>query len=167
MALPERLKSLNPRPDTWQKKDDIQEMCIDDPYLSLKDIGDILGISRERVRQIIDKNNYYATTEGFEYLDLIPITRLRKPSIKSTYICIDCGKEGENKRKYGRCSDCLAYSHRLRIVCAHCNKEVLLTGPQTSSRKSSRNRGKIKNPERYFCSQHCSSVYMGKANRKY
>ena len=107
------------------------------PNHTLTEIGKTVGVTRERVRQILQEEN-------------LPTSRPKK-----VYTCIDCDQELSSPRQ--RCPQCTLDLHWPEVVCNDCNNIFRI-------RRSNLNR-KMKDP-RYttasnFCNRICSGHFAG------
>ena len=95
--------------------------------LTLQEIGNIEGITRERVRQILHKE---LSVEP--YLEQIQLNRQNRPHklTKFTKMCPKCGKvfsgRVKNPEKFTMCVECRKIERRARrtatFVCQNCGK---------------------------------------------
>ena len=112
------------------------EKAMGSEYKSLQEVGDILGVSRERVRQLINKRG---------------ITRIPRPA-KKYPLCDICQKpnlnaHGENPNAPTRYQTHHACT-QVTLTCPECNNEFTLR------RSDRRVTGQVKQ-DRIFCSRSC------------
>jgi DNA-directed RNA polymerase subunit RPC12/RpoP len=119
------------------------------PCMTLQAIGDKCGVSKERVRQILQ-------SEGMETKHL---------DTKTKYYCSRCGKriKGTSTRKDGTkvprqlCQNCYDEWHHTKVTCSVCGKEFeMRTGVLMTRLRRSKSKQII-----------CSSACRGKAKCKY
>lgn len=107
------------------------------PIMKAVDIARGVGISRERVRQILNKYN-------------LPTAIYKVP-----YICQDCGKilrNGNQNRKW--CKECRTNHLKVELVCETCGKSFLREG--WLYRKSQR-----RGYKHIWCSKQCQGYWLG------
>ena len=117
-------------------KELIRNLRVAHPDMKAKHMASDLGVSRERVRQILNELG-------------LPI---HFPPIE--YVCIDCGKPVSYKAK--RCRACYIslYSKRTEFVCLQCSKAF--------SRRNSEVRASLKRSNKIsFCSKRCQGTWLG------
>lgn len=109
------------------------------PCLTAKEIGDKLGVSRERIRQILKR-------------DSLPTLRY----VSKVY-CANCGKRLLHGNKTGYCKKCLPIIHSVPLVCDNCGKLFIRSQTEViRDAKDSRYTGRV------FCSKQCQGSYAGK-----
>jgi hypothetical protein len=114
------------------------------PCMTLRDIGIKVGVSRERVRQLLVKAN-------------MP-TKIIKPKI----VCEDCGKLLTHPNKYGRCRQCL---HKSKLTPVTCDNSGRLLYRMQGAILGSFTRPNYKG--RFFCDRHCFGHWVGSNYGKY
>ena len=144
------MDNRNLQPNSWVQADKIRAICAESPYITLADIAKQLGISRQRVHQVIERNNK---------LGINPIVRHRP--LAKRYYCEGCNKQLQGKRKTNKCASCLVEDNSITAVCGTCKNEFKLVGRQASVRRANVNFGTIKHPENIFCSKKCSGAFIG------
>ncbi len=101
------------------------------PCATLQDIGNKVGITRERVRQILQT----AQLDTYHY--------------RPTYICNQCGepisRERATKNKLYCSSDCLKQSSRITLPCSYCGTLVTRKVSDFICHKKNH----------VFCNRHC------------
>ena len=125
----------------------LEGMCriVQDARLTtLKTIAEIYGISPERVRKIIQKNNLF---------------KERRPG--KTGQCVDCNKVMPPDSPTMVCDPCKIIRNTLHFVCVGCEHPFTVYAPQV--RFNSR-RGQAM-PQ--FCSHSCWGRVMGRKSRPY
>jgi predicted RNA-binding Zn-ribbon protein involved in translation (DUF1610 family) len=111
------------------------------PCSTLADIGRELGVSRERVRQVLVRANIQ--------------TKIRK--VKP--FCKDCGNELTHYNIYERCQKCLTIYKSVPLVCDNCGRMFYRGQSEVIAHsKDIRYKGKS------FCCKKCSGKY--KSNNK-
>ena len=117
----------------------VLEIRSENPTASNSEIGRRLGLTRERVRQILGK-------EG--------IKTARKP--RAGIFCKSCGKSLHDARAKGPlCLSCIVRSSIVTLTCAYCSKAF----PRTRrSIKPGKKRGQIN----FYCSRRCWGKVAGK-----
>jgi hypothetical protein len=111
------------------------------PCITLAEIGQHYGISRERVRQIIKKE----TGKGYR--------RITKPRP----LCLNCGQPC-NDLGYKYCSkECARETHRVTLECYTCGK--LFTRRQSHVMRTATSPAYIN--KRFYCSKKCFGVQFG------
>lgn len=127
-------------------KDRIKQLRENNPCMVLREIGECVGVSRERVRQVLNK----AQLRTRAWSDLLRI-------------CPNCDKEFQaTNRKSIHCSrSCQAQFTWIPIICDTCG--VLFY------RRQSVLMANLRNPnhsfgytgEHYFCSRSCFAKWLG------
>ena len=130
----------------------IKDMCDVNPYRTLQSIGNELGFTRERIRQIINRHN-------ITYPDNL-INRYR-PDPK--LYCPVCSKVTHKKTimRNNMCGACKVESKRIQGVCMECGKHIHLTSKQSRAKRANA-RPKNVNINHIFCGVSCASKYVGK-----
>ena len=149
----------------------IYAIVQENPKATLQDIADEIGLTRERIRQIINIS--------LEDNDLKPIHRVKRrggmDGLKMDDCVGGCGKSMYKVfRRYANspymCHPCRKREwEELRLTCTHCGKTFSLSDSYKYHRKSYKRRAK--HPEMNFCSKSCLGEYSGRnfgfgANRK-
>lgn len=162
-------------PNRWQwqslKKADIAELIKDrviqlkheTPTRTLQSIGDEVGVTRERVRQILKAEGLNNTYPPREY-------QSKRANLHND--CKTCGIELDIKayhsRRVAECIPCrqitkdkALYTH---ITCPHCNFEFKISKAYLATRQRLADRyhatyGKGNTSDRPFCSRKCSALY--------
>ena len=117
-------------------KQDIINSRLHNPCATLQQIGDKYGITRERVRQILESENLNTT------------------HWKQKYKCLQCGEIIERSRSKSFCSKDCQYNYSYPLIeCCICKKLVR------------RNQGQLYRHDRqnkhYFCSKKCKGTWFG------
>tara|TARA_R110000824_G_scaffold43758_8_gene127686 strand:+ start:975 stop:1490 length:516 start_codon:yes stop_codon:yes gene_type:complete len=140
----------------------IRSIVDENPHTTLQEIGNKLGITRERVRQLINMNNKYSSLfrytsgkHGLPFIDRKNNKEHRR--VSSKYLCDSCGKR--STAPVTKCNKCRVYDNREIIVCKNCNKTVEFLGETARYRRANRKTNKSGNE---FCSRKCSSSYIGR-----
>ena len=118
----------------------------DGSFPSLQEVGNHLGVTRERVRQILEKHR---------------ITKPRAKKIYPSKFCIDCGIEINHTAKSGRCGSC--YHKRVSLNCFTCEKTFDIGRSSYKARihvTGTKRESKRVTP--LFCSRRCYGVWFGK-----
>ena len=144
---------------------EIQKIRIivdEDPNITLQEIGDRLGLTRERIRQLINMNNKYSSlfryTNGMHGLPSINRKKLKEHNnVNPKYLCDSCGKR--STAAITKCNKCRVYENREIVTCKNCNKTVEFIGEVARYRRANRKTNKSKDE---FCSRKCSSSYIGR-----
>jgi len=148
---------------TWKNYVAIRYIVDINPYATLDEIGTAIGLTRERVRQIIVQVN--RKSENYSYIE--PIKRYPHRGGGFQAYCIECGKEKSgSKTAYESgsklCRECSKVTNYISFKCTNCGKDtVIKNGFLTSSRRSYTKKGWRKNPELNFCSKKCTGQYTG------
>ena len=103
------------------------------PQLTLEEIGQEFGVSRQRVHQILQK----------EGVDTHHVT---------IRICSSCGKKLDSKPKSGLCRECGKKSTIATLTCVECG----VTFPRKRALAKRKKSGGV------FCSRHCHGIYVAK-----
>lgn len=113
----------------------------ENPTWTLQQIGDVVGVSRERVRQVLKKNSI----QTIHYIE--------KP------YCKNCGNPAKPRRKF--CGPKCRYDYgQVEIVCIVCGvKKQRSTAWYNRMLKDPSYTG---NGSRVFCSKKCFGYYAGK-----
>ncbi len=120
---------------------EIAKMRHDNPCLTLQQIGNKYGISRERVRQVLAKQG--AITKHYHE--------------KILYTCLNCGKVTPNKS--GICSKkCKTDYNQITLICDNCGK--LFNRVKNDIIRASNN-------ENYKGHQFCNNTCFGEYKRTY
>ena len=140
---------------TWKNYVAIKHIVGRNPYATLQIIGDAIGLTRERVRQIIAEANRNPDTE--------PIERIQRGGRFQAY-CIKCGKEKNADRKtYEKssklCREC-AKAKPVVFFCSGCGKETVKSTPEDIATWK-QNKKHVKDPSLNFCSRQCSGHWLG------
>lgn len=109
----------------------------DNPCLTSSDIGRELGVTRERIRQILAR-------------DALPTRRLHQE-----YVCQQCGTTIQQPRRFCSLKCRFEYNHPV-IECDQCGKLF--------RRDTSKILASARNPlsfGRFFCNRHCLGKYRG------
>jgi transcription elongation factor Elf1 len=123
-----------------QKSKDIIAYRKKYPCLTLQAVGDKFGITRERVRQILDR----ASSPTRHYI---------KP--KTLYTCLNCGKE--TTYKIGLCSrECRYQYNMIPLVCDNCGVVFHRKKSLAIRHNTGRYKGKV------FCNRDCMHRYEHK-----
>ena len=146
----------------FMKIQKIRSIVDENPNISLQEIGDRLGLTRERIRQLINMNNQYSSlfryTNGTHGLPSINRKKLKEHSkVNPKYLCDSCGKR--STAPVIKCNKCRVYENREIVTCKNCNKTVELLGEKARYRRANRKTNKSSNE---FCSRKCSSSYIGR-----
>lgn len=105
------------------------------PCLTLQEVGDKLGVSRERVRQLLNR------------------AELPTMHYKVTNRCSKCGVEVPKSNRSGLCKECKEESHRVPLICDQCG-ELFYRGQHQVISQSQPHTG-------YYCSRQCYGKYFG------
>ena len=119
-------------------REQVRELRMSNLYMSMSAIARLIGISRQRVFQILQE-------EG------LPTKHLVKPVNKDQYSCLVCGKISTNKF----CSnECKTQWHQIPVVCTRCGKLFFRNVHRflTNYRDHS---------DTVFCSRNCQSRWVG------
>ena len=142
--------------------EEVLQMRIDNPTITLQKIGDAMGCSRERIRQILSKHdpNYNADKT----------VALRANTHRNCRNCNAFLGSHTYARKRGTCNDCrkqeLFEKNNKEYICDYCNKPFILSVTQYNHRL----RGKRKYAEKVqstdtltgvTCSYSCASRQRG------
>ena len=148
---------------TENRIEEIHKLLESNPHMTLKEIGDTLGVTRERVRQIILVNNYkfeHPNSLYRNHRNIKRIIRLGKlPKIRE---CSGCTTAISTQNKGGMCRPCRKESNLIKLICTYCGNKATLSSQASAMRRSHIKRNKIKNPDLEFCSLDCSSKYVGR-----
>lgn len=129
-----------------QQSLDIIELRKKYPCYTLKHIADIKGISRERVRQILKRDN-------------LPTRHLKRGL--QYYTCLNCGKETTHKSGLC-CLDCRNLYYTINLVCDNCG--ITFPRLQTLIIKGNKPRSNSTYPAykgNQFCSRKCFGQWLG------
>ena len=119
-------------------REQVRELRMSNLYMSMSAIARLIGISRQRVFQILQE-------EG------LPTKHLVKPVNKDQYSCLVCGKISTNKF----CSnECQKQYRQIPIVCTRCGKLFFRDVHQFLA--NYRDHSDI-----VFCSRNCQSRWIG------
>jgi hypothetical protein len=129
--------SFFPRGENYDK---VIELRRASPCATLQEIGDKVGLSRERVRQILAKEEL-STNHCVVNRD-----------------CSECGKHIRSNNKTGMCDDCLYKMNAIPLVCSNEN-----CGKLFYRRKYIILRNVRRYPGKYvFCSKKCQGEHLSK-----
>ncbi len=128
-------------PNLTSARQQVIALRTTNPCMTCASIGGKVGVSRERVRQILDM-------EGLS---------TRVPSRRQLFTCLACGKTIEHKGNKMFCDrKCeWQYSHG-NLVCSNCGKEFTLWISDLKDRVLHSKSGLL------FCKRRCFGQYMGK-----
>ena len=120
------------------------------PTWKLREIGDQIGVSRERVHQVLKR----AGLETWHTPTLVIVP------------CDGCGLFITKARhdRFGFCKACLALSKWVTVLCAQCNNTRGIYRQERDSQVRSREhfiQHNGKPQERMFCSRYCRSSWAG------
>ena len=137
----------------------IKQIVDKNPSATLQIIGDAIGLTRERARQIIVRVNKEAKLHGI----IEPIERISNGGRFQAY-CIECGKDKyQGKKAYergsGMCRECKK-AKPIVFFCSGCGKETIKSTPEEIS-SYKQNKKHSKNPSLNFCSKQCSGRWVG------
>jgi len=137
----------------------IKQIVDKNPSATLQIIGDAIGLTRERARQIIVRVNKEAKLHGI----IEPIERIPNGGRFRAY-CIECGKDKyQGKKAYergsGMCRECKK-AKPIVFFCSGCGKETIKSTPEEIS-SYKQNKKHSKNPSLNFCSKQCSGRWVG------
>ncbi len=140
---------------TWKNYVAIKHIVGRNPYATLQIIGDAIGLTRERVRQIIAEANRNPYIE--------PIERIQRGGRFQAY-CIKCGKRLTTSKqvfKEGRnvCRECKK-AKPIVFFCSGCGKETVKSTPEEIATWK-QNKKHVKDPSLNFCSRQCSGYWLG------
>ena len=141
---------------TWKNYLAIKHIVGRNPYATLQEIGDAIGVTRERVRQII--------IEFKDNPDMEPIERHARRGGGFKAYCIKCGKEkSEGKKAYEKsskvCREC-AKAKPIVFFCSGCGKETVKSIPEEIATWK-QNKKHVQDPSLNFCSRQCSGHWLG------
>lgn len=125
-------------------RDRVIELKNDNRFITQVEIGNEVGVSRERVRQILNK------------VGLNNASEIREKK-KRERTCAYCGNpRSRNNHKY--CSRaCACKAHRVDVTCEECGSTVNRTLSETKVYENYRNRHK-----HFFCDRVCFGKWVGK-----
>lgn len=103
------------------------------PNMTLVEIGDLVGVSKERVRQILAKANIE--------------TRSTNRIPKSLPNCKNCGKPVPSRGRLYCSNECQHPNGKTKINCHYCDKEIIL--------RSAEYRTRIQRARYIHCSKEC------------
>ena len=132
------------------KREVVKKLRIKNPCASAQDIAQKVGISRERVRQIL-------SSEGLEIKSVLR----GKPKIR---VCMNCLKEFDNKLKQGKkfCSrKCWSDYSRITLVCQVCGKNFKRRASEVIYYFNHPQLGNGKIRESICCSRICNGKLRG------
>ena len=142
--------------ETWKNYLAIKHIVDRNPYATLQEIGTAIGLTRERVRQIIIESNNNP--------DMEPIERKPRRGGGFQAYCIECGKKLATGKKAFKtstktCRECLK-AKPIVFFCTGCGKETVKSTPEEIARWK-QNKKHVKNPSLNFCSLKCSGHWLG------
>jgi len=114
-----------------------KELMVKNPEWTLKEIGMVMGVGRERTRQLL-------LAEG------LSIRKYRGVKYETERICPSCG--GIKAVESNICSKCYKEKHNVTLTCEVCGDDFTRYKSQAE-----RNGG---NPPR-FCGRECQGVWLG------
>jgi len=119
-------------------REQVKKLRISNLFMSMSAIARVIGISRQRVFQILQE-------EG------LPTKHLVKPVNKDQYSCLACGKISPNKY----CSnECQKQWRQIPIVCTRCGKLFFRDVHQLLANYRDHS-------DTIFCSRNCQSRWIG------
>lgn len=122
------------------------QLRADNPNMTLVGIGTLVGVSRERVRQLLKAEEL--PTRGI---------RIKK----WVYTCIKCGKSGDGIPKTGLCKACLY--PKVIVNCDYCGKEKIGGYNLRKHLSNFNNKLKYKYTGKYYCNRTCMTNKRRKA----
>jgi len=138
-----KIDAVNKTPVQWHQRGvnyyEVLKLRQNNPCFTLQTIGDIVGLTKERVRQLLKHAN------------------LNTKSFKGISFCINCGCEikGNNRLTRLFCSKQCRYQYNeIPLYCDTCGK--LFYRQKHIVAAASR-----KGYKHNFCSQHCKGVHLG------
>ena len=146
--------------ETWKNYLAIKHIVDRNPYATLQEIGTAIGLTRERVRQIV--------VESKDNPDMEPIERQPRRGGGFRAYCTECGKKlsiGKKAYKEGSkvrvilCRDC-GKAKPIVFFCSGCGKETVKSTPEEIA-SWKQNKKHVKNPSLNFCSLKCSGHWLG------
>ena len=138
---------------------EMKAICEKDPHITLDTLGGILGITRERVRQLINQYNRRNPDD--------PIIRSRRP--RERFYCQNenCSTEIARLNKSGKCHKCKKEANVYKGNCHYCGKLVVRTGIAASARRAMIKRGITQDKKNnLFCSVTCVGKWRGGINKR-
>ena len=141
---------------TWENYVAIKHIVGRNPYATLDEIGKAIGLTRERVRQIIAEAN--------KNPDIEPIERHARRGGGFKAYCIECGKKLTTGKKAFKestktCREC-AKAKPIVFFCSGCGKETVKSTPEEIA-SWKQNKKHVQNPSLNFCSLKCSGHWLG------
>jgi len=119
-------------------REQVKKLRISNLFMSMSAIARLIGISRQRVFQILQE-------EG------LPTKHLVKPVNKDQYSCLVCGKISTNKF----CSnECKTQWHQIPVVCTRCGKLFFRNVHRFLANYRDHS-------DTVFCSRNCQSRWIG------
>ncbi len=146
---------------TWKNSLAIKNIVDKNPYATLQEIGNAIGVTRERVRQIINQVNKEAKLDPNKE----PIVRIPHNGGAFKAYCIKCGKQKTNvsRSRYEKgskmCRECRK-AKPIVFFCAYCGKKTVKSTPE-EIRTWKQNKKRAKNPSINLCSKKCSGHWIG------
>jgi hypothetical protein len=122
-----------------EKSQKIIKYRKENPCLTLTVIADKFELSRERIRQIVDRAG-------------VKTRHIRK----QTDICPECGEHKSFEAIL--CWECFKRNHNVTLQCFVCEK--VFKRHQSDVIKRANTTGQV----HFFCSKHCFGVWFGKNN---
>ena len=140
---------------TWENYVAIKHIVGRNPYATLQIIGDAIGLTRERVRQIIAEAN--------KNPDIEPIERIQRGGRFQAY-CVKCLRCLRRTRKYHEnssklCREC-AKAKPIVFFCSGCGKETVKSTPEEIA-SWKQNKKHVIDLSLNFCSRQCSGHWLG------
>ena len=137
----------------------IKDIVDKNPYATLENIGHAIGLTRERVRQIIIQ----VKAEAYDGI-IEPIERISGGGRFQAY-CIECGKKLSTAKKgfesgSKMCRECKK-AKPVVFFCFSCGKETIKSTPEDISRYKQNKKRATKNTGHNFCSKQCSGRWVG------
>ena len=123
---------------TGTARKDVVSLRVNNPHMKGSEIARLVGISRERVRQILN-------TQG---LLVRSVPRVRP--------CKVCGKPITHSHAKYYCSRaCFHRDHQVLLVCSTCGKHFLIPTSDYTLRL------RDKKTNRWYCSKKCQGKWLG------
>ena len=113
-----------------QRRQEVLDLIVSNPKIPYSDIGMRVGITRERVRQILKQNNLHESRSGLIVTKTCPVCNKVKTELKSKIFgktcSVECARKNLSKRTTLTCECGTVFTRRpseIRSKICYCSRE--------------------------------------------